>query len=139
MNTACLLRKDPLRGHDLDRAFQALVELPRDRMHRMTVEEVKGKRSLSQNAYMWGVCYPTILEKGGEALAGWTAQDLHDYFLGEYHGWEVIEGFGRKRMRPIKRSSKLSKFEFMQYVDFIQRKAAEMGIYIPSPNEQGTL
>lgn len=135
MNTACLLRKDPLREHDVDRALQVIMELPRDRAHRMTVEEVKSKRSHAQNAYLWGVCYPTILKKGGETLGGWDAQDLHDYFLGEYHGWEVIEGFGRKRMKPVKRSSKLSVFEFMQYVDFIQRKAAELGIYIPSPNE----
>ena len=82
-----------------------------------------------------GVCYPTILETGGEALAGWTKDDLHDYFLGEHFGWETIEGFGRKRIKPIRRSSKLSTMEFVDFVDFIQMKAAELGIYIPSPNE----
>jgi hypothetical protein len=60
---------------------------------------------------------------------------LHEYFLGEHFGWETLEGFGRKRLRPLKRSSKLSTAEFAAFVDFIQRKAAELGIYIPDANE----
>lgn len=135
MNTVCLLRKDPLREHDMNRALQELMELPKDRAFRLKYEEVKSTRSLAQNAYLWGVCYATILEKGGETLAGWTSQDLHDYFLGEHFGWEMIEGFGRKRMRPLRRSSKLSVSEFMMFVDSIQRRAAELGIYIPNPDE----
>ena len=86
--------------------------------------EVKGgnKRTLSQNAYLWGVCYGTILEYGD--LDGWRRKDLHEYFLGEHFGWETLEGFGRKRMRPINRSSTLNKQEFSDYVAFIQEKAA---------------
>jgi hypothetical protein len=34
-------------------------------------------------------------------------------------------------MKPIRRSSRLNKMEFADYVNFIQRKAADMGIYIP--------
>jgi hypothetical protein len=56
--------------------------------------------------------------------------------LGEHFGWETLEGFGRKRMRPIRRSSKLSTMEFQDYVAFIQQKAAELGIVIPDPNEE---
>ena len=94
-----------------------------------------GQRSTSQNAYIWGVCYETILEHGLREQ-GWTAGDLHDYFLGEHFGWETLEAFGRRRMRPIKRSSGLSKTEFTDYIAFIQRKAADLGVYIPDPEEQ---
>jgi len=94
-----------------------------------------GKRSLEQNAYLFGVCYQTILDHGlGEQ--GWQLEDVHDYFLGEFHGWETIEGFGRKRVRPLARSSGKSVSEFMAYIDFVQQKAAEMGIYIPNPEER---
>ena len=92
-----------------------------------------GTRSLQQNAYLWGVCYATILEQGGETLAGWTATDLHEYFLIEHFGHEVLEGFGRKRLKPLHRSSVLTKMEFVDFVAFIQQKAAEMGIVIPDP------
>ena len=92
-----------------------------------------GGRSQEQNRYLWGVCYATILEFGGETLGGWTNQDLHEYFLGEHFGWETLEGFSRKRIKPVHRSSTLTKMEFVDFVAFIQRKAAEMGIVIPDP------
>jgi len=93
-----------------------------------------GKRSLEQNAYLWGVCYETILENSLKEQ-GWRAEDLHEYFLGEFHGWKTLEGFGKKRMKPVERSSGKSISEFMEYIAFIQQKAAEMGIYIPDPDE----
>lgn len=91
----------------------------------------KSTRSLEQNAYLWGVCYPMILSTG--ELEGWRKEDLHEYFLGEYFGWETLEGLGRKRLRPLNRSSKLSKMEFADFVAFIQQKMAEIGIVIPDP------
>ena len=97
----------------------------------VTVELWKKPRTNQQNAYLWGVVYPAVIEGGGEALAGWTRDDLHDYFLGECFGWETLEGFGRKRLRPLRRSSTLNKQEFTDYLMFIEAKCAEMGIQIP--------
>ena len=115
-----------------------LARLPTDKAWRVGVQELRKSRSGAQNRYLWGVVYPAILEAGGEALGGWTADDLHEYFLGEHFGWETIEGFGRRRMKPLRRSSKLTTMEFSDFVASIQRKAAELGIYVPDPNE-GTL
>jgi hypothetical protein len=53
--------------------------------------------------------------------------------VGEWGGWETLEGFGRKRMRPIKRSSKLNKQEFSDYLLFLETRCADMGIVIPEP------
>ena len=94
-----------------------------------------GKRSTEQNAYLWGVCYEVILEHGLRDQ-GWRSEDLHKYFLGEFHGWEVIDGMGTKRKKPIERSSGKTKMEFVDYVAFVHQKAAEMGIYIPDPEDQ---
>lgn len=104
-----------------------------DKAHLVTIEPAKGTRSLAQNAYLWGVCYTTILASGKLELEGWRKEDLHEYFLGEHFGWETIEGFGRKRMRPLNRSSNLNKMDFVDYVAFIQQKMAEIGIVIPDP------
>jgi hypothetical protein len=93
-----------------------------------------GRRSTEQNAYLWGCCYETILEHGLKEQ-GFEKEDVHEYFLGEYHGWETKELFGMKRKKPIERSSGKTKAEFADYIDFIHRKAAEMGVYIPSPEE----
>ncbi len=97
----------------------------------ITIEPKKSTRSLEQNAYLWGVCYQTILDAG--QLEGWRREDLHEYFLGEHFGWEHLEGFGRKRLRPLNRSSTLSKMQFVDFVDFIHQKMADIGIVIPDP------
>jgi hypothetical protein len=121
----------PFRDAVIQRMVRYLSLLPADKEYRADVDEYRKTRSDSQNKYLWGAVYPTILKDGN--LDGWHAEDLHEYFLGEHFGWETVEGFGRKRMRPIKRSSRLSTVEFADYVDFIQRKAAELGIYIADP------
>ena len=48
-------------------------------------------------------------------------------------GWETLEGFGRKRMRPLRRSSALNKQEFSEYLMFLETKCLDMGIVIPEP------
>lgn len=115
----------------IERLGRVLMALPLAR-YRVTVEEAKPTRSDPQNRYLWGAVYPTILAAG--KLDGWTANDLHEYLLGEHFGWELVEGFGRKRQRPVRRSSKLNKQEFSDYVAFIQQRMAEHGIYVPDPN-----
>jgi len=119
---------------DIARAVLRMTQqLPTNKAWAVTVEEWKKPRTQQQNRFLWGVCYPAILEGGGEALAGWTRDDLHDYFLGECFGWETLEGFGRKRLRPLKRSSALNKQEFSDYLLFLEARCADMGIVIPEP------
>ena len=104
----------------------------------ITVEPWKKRRSNAQNNYLNGVVYPMILEAGGEALRGWHRADLHEFFLGEWGSWEVIEGFGRKRMRPVRRSSQLSQQEFTDFLMFIENKCIDMGIGpLPEPIYDG--
>ena len=126
------------RGTQPDQIAQAVSVLVRGLdssiSWQVTIEAFKPKRSDQQNAFLWGVVYPSILEGGGETLRGWTTNDLHEYFLIEAFGSEVIEGFGRKRHKPIRRSSKLTKQEFSDYLALIEAKCAELGIHIPEPH-----
>jgi hypothetical protein len=108
-------------------------EIDAEKAWRLTVEELSSTRSTAQNSFLWGVCYPAILEGGADALQGWQATDLHEFFLGEMWGWETVEGFGRKRMRPVRRSSTMTKTEFADYISFIEQRALDMGIVIPEP------
>lgn len=105
---------------------------------RIEVVEVKRTRSLAQNAYLWGCVYVKILEH--PELEGWTAEDIHEFMLGEHFGWLKLESkvIRRARMVPKRRSSKLSTLEFMDYVAFIQRYWSERGVIIPDPNEELT-
>jgi len=114
-------------------AIRMVQGLSSDKTWAIEVTEWKKPRTNQKNAFLWGVCYPAILEGGGEALAGWTRDDLHEYFLGECFGWETLEGFGRKRLRPLKRSSALTKQEFSEYLMFLEGRCMDMGITIPEP------
>lgn len=102
---------------------------------RVEVGEYRKRRSDDQNRYLWGSVYPQIIEAGGEQLRGWSAEDIHEYLLGEIYGWETLEGFGRKRLRPLRRSSKMTTVEFAEYVAQIQQRMAVLGIYVADPME----
>jgi hypothetical protein len=130
-----LLPKLKPRDEAIAKIVRYLHALPIDKAFWVLFEPYRKKRSADQNAYLW-VTYQKILEAGGESLGGWTKEDLHEFFLGEHFGWETLEGFGRKRMKPRRRSSKLSTTEFMDFIAFIQRRCAELGIYVADPGEQ---
>lgn len=117
---------------NLSRVVAALSTLPKDRPFVLEISEQKQTRSLEQNAYLWGVVYPTILDH----LPGWEAEEVHEFFLGEHFGWERMEGLGKAKMRPLKRSSKLSTTEFKAHWEFIQRYMAQRNVYVPDPNER---
>jgi hypothetical protein len=122
-----------------DRSLTKLVgflsSLAKGKAWKVEISEYRRTRSNDQNAYLFGVVYPTILKH----LPGWDSADVHDYFLGEHFGWETLEGLGRKRLRPIRRSSKLTTVEFSDFVGFIQRTMAERGVYVPDPGEMNEL
>ena len=112
----------------IQRIATVLSGLSTDKAWLVQIGEHKPSRSQQQNRYLFGVVYKTILETG--QLQGWELEDIHEFLLGEFSGWETLEGFGRKRMKPIRRSSTMSKDEFSKYIDFIQRKMAGLGIFI---------
>jgi hypothetical protein len=95
----------------------------------------KSRRTNDQNALLWSL-YEDILKLGGESLAGFTKDELHEFFLIDYFGSETKELFGRKKLKPLKRSSRLTKMEFSDFVEHIVRFAAERGIVLKLPGEQ---
>lgn len=121
---------DIQQGGSLTRINAVLSALIRDQGVRVTISKLTKRRSDPQNKYLW-FCYGEMLK----ALpAGWSDEDLHTYFLGEFYGWDTLEGLGKKRLKPKRRSSKLSTVEFAAYVTFLQQQAAErLGIYLPDP------
>lgn len=111
-----------------------LASLDPDKDWELIVRPRKSTRSRSQNDYLWAI-YDYILKHGGEAMGGWTKDDLHEFFLITHFGSETKELFGRKRLKPLRRSSKLNKQEFSDFLETIFRFMAERGVYIPSPED----
>ena len=119
---------DPWRGNIRANLSSFVDRLPESKSWRIEIGEYHKTRSSEQNRYLWGVCYATLRDATGQDVNDW-----HEYMLGECFGWEEYEMFGRKKLRPARRSSRLSTAEFADFVAFIQQRAAENGIYIPDP------
>lgn len=124
-----ILHPDATRERVLSNLRAHLQGLPDNLAWLVEIKRYAPKRSDRANRYLWGVVYPAFTD----ALEGWEANDVHEYLLGEHFGWETLEGFGRKRMKPIRRSSKLSRLEFAEYVDHCIRIAAGHGLVVPAP------
>lgn len=134
MNNQFILPKLVPREGAIASIARALAALSPDCAWRLEIHEHKARRSDAQNRYLWGVVYPTVLKAG--RLEGWTAEEVHDYCLGEHFGWETVTGLGRRKIRPVRRSSRLNKQEFTDYIAFIQRRMSEHGIYIPDADPE---
>lgn len=102
-----------------------------------TLREVlrKSRRSNDQNALLWAL-YADAMKQGGETLGGWTTEEIHSYMCGEFHGWERYTAFGMTRQRPKRRSSRLTKAEFSDFVQFVVQRFAEHGIVLALPEDQ---
>lgn len=124
-----ILRPGELWGPVRANAMQFLSMLPETKPWRITIAQHRETRSDLQNRALWGVAYRAIADATGH-----DPDDLHDFFLGEFFGWEVVEIFGQKKRIPKRRSSKLETTEFAEFFDFIQRRAAEGGVYVPDPD-----
>lgn len=99
------------------------------------------KRTDEQNSALWGVAYPPIMNHMG--LSGERErEELHEYWLGEYFGWVEYKIMGQRKKRPRRttttdengRKDKLTTAEFAKFYDFIQRRAATFGIFVPDPD-----
>ena len=109
------------------------------RVWSIEVTEWKKPKTNQQSRYLFGVVYPMIMEAAGESLRGFTREDIHEWLLGEIWGWETLEGFGRKRLRPLKRTSRMTKEEFTEYLYGIENKCIELGIGpLPEPLHEPT-
>ena len=95
----------------------------------------KQRRTLDQNSLIH-VLFDETIEKGGETLGGWSAADLKEWSLGEYWGWDKFEAFGRVRLRPKKRSSRMTKQEASDFIEWYVQKMAENGIVLDLPGDR---
>lgn len=105
------------------------------------------KRSLAQNAYLWGVVYPYIIDCLPAAAVNSTTivpDYWHDYFCEKHFGSVEIGFPGSGKTRPRRSTTRnergktevLSTTDFQDFVLSIQAECAEYGIYVPDPNEQ---
>ena len=94
--------------------------------------QIRRKRSLSSNAYMW------LLLTIGEQETGNTRMDLYAYFLSSYPTTKEIEIMDEICIVPITSSGFDSK-QMSLFIDNVRREFAQMGIATPDAGSEKAL
>lgn len=121
------------RSEDICRIVDALEDLSVEDGHRVEIHGHANTRTARQNRALWWL-YWTILQIGGNTMAGWIKEELHEHFLCEHFGFVVKTIFGEKTRVPNRRSKKLSTAEFAKFVDSIYAYMASKGVVLPLPD-----
>lgn len=107
---------------------------------KITLKERKSKRSLSQNAYYWGVVLPCFLplleEWGNESPTTEEAHELIKYSAVFPEDCEKVLRLPNGEVRKARSTTYMDKGQFADFVARIQRFAAQHNIYIPDPQEE---
>ena len=133
MKQAFILPKLLSRDLAICRIDEALQDLPIEEGWRVEIHPHRATRSDKQNNCLWWI-YEQIIKFGGNTLGGWTKEDLHEYCLGEKWGWEIHAALGRKKLKPVRRSSRLSKIEFAEFVEWIYAHFEDKGFVLKRPD-----
>ena len=122
-------------------AVSFIQSLPKDGSMEVEIRPRKKPRSQNQNAALWGVAYPPIMEAMG--LRGEKErEEIHEYFCGEYFGWVEYQILDKRKVRPKRTTTKnedgkrdiLTKMDMSDFFAFVQQRAADNGIYVPDPD-----
>lgn len=107
----------------------------------LTVAEAKREQSQSQLGALFGIAYKILMQEIG--LRGEREKaELHDTFCGMYWGQKTIRIAGEDRTLPIRTTTTneegkrdvITTKQQIDFYEFIQHKAAEMGFDIPDPD-----
>lgn len=103
---------------------------------KISVSERKRNRSLSQNAYYWGVVIPAVLEMFRDAGNAVDEDEVHSYLKKEIGRLSTLINLPDGEVALVPRSTKhLDTMAFEGYLDRVRAWAASMGCIILMPNE----
>lgn len=104
----------------------------------ITITPNRKTRSNQQNAYLWGIVYPSVLF--GLQDAGWEIIDeeqVHEYCKQAFAAREVINKDTGEVLSLPSSTASMQTAEFNVYVDKIKAFALEyLNVTIPEPNEE---
>ena len=113
------------------------IKIFKDGDYVLTIEKKSKKRSLSQNAYYWGVVVPLVKKGLNDVGYRMTTETTHDYLKTNFNIIEIANEINGEIISFIGSTTEMSTSQMMDYFAKITEWAAEfLGIEIPEPNEQ---
>ena len=107
-----------------------------DGRYRVVIERAN-KRSGQQNRYYWGLVIPMLTEAFKDLGHELSQEETHEFLKAKFNSKQIHnEDTGEAIDLPLS-TTRLSKFDFSEYIEKIQRFAAEfLNVVIPDPNTQ---
>lgn len=107
-------------------AFKAVLARLEGKQIGLRLTKHSHTRSLSQNAYYWGVVVPLLAES-----CGYSDDEMHDALK-----WKFLQRHDGP-MPTVRSTAGLNTAEFSEYIEQCRRLGAEMGLVVPDPGEAG--
>jgi hypothetical protein len=112
--------------------------LPANKSWRVEIKEARKERTGDQNAALWAVAYPPLMDYMGESGED-AKKRLHEFFCGEFFGWVRCPITGNKPRRTTTRNERgerdlVDTLTMARFYENVQRVGAENGIDIPNPD-----
>lgn len=103
---------------------------------RITVEEIKRRRSDRQNRYYWGCVIPMVTEMFLDAGNSIDGEQVHEFLKDRVGSLKDLISDPHGVIHSVIRSSKtLTTTEWEEFMERVRAWAAEFGCMIPAPNE----
>lgn len=103
---------------------------------KITIKERKKNRSLSQNAFYWGVIVPEIVNLLNVYGNNVDAEQVHDFLKAEVGRLTQKVVLPDGEVKAVSgTTTELSTVEFEDYITKIRAWAGGFGVIIPMPNE----
>lgn len=120
------------RADKVNRLCNFLSLLSTAKAWEVSVKEYHPTRSLNQNALLWRI-YGQAIERGGNTLAGFTKEEIHEVMLESFAGFEKYTLLGIEKTRALQRSKDMDKMTFADFIAHVDRVLSEQGILVDMP------
>lgn len=103
----------------------------------ITTQKIRGKRTVNQNEYLWGLVYPLLLDS--LVNEGWeftSTEQVHEFFKSLVAKKEVVNySTGEIVSIPVS-TSEMDTVQFSSYLQEIKKYAKEyLNLEIPDPDK----
>ncbi len=111
----------------------------KDGQYKLDVVMVRKKRSLSQNAWLWGCIYPMLLN--GLNAQGWeftTCDEVHEFFKTLFMQRTYVNKDTGEVIKMPNSTAKMTTIVFSEYCEQLRKYAYEfLNLIIPDPIKEG--
>lgn len=133
----------PIPAQDRDHAIARVATFLRSclpgKKLTVIVEQAKRERTDAQGKALWGHAYRVLREFTGSEL-----DEIHTVMCGEFFSWTEYEVMGYRRKKPRRTTTTdehgkrdvIGIVEFCEFYAMVERKASEIGCFIPSPDPE---